>query len=216
MNGVEATGGDTVGGKGTATTWFAIFVGGFATLMINAICYSGKFKMETLVRGIFASCLCMCGVHASMVPLWGAVLIFIPFALLAPVLHKFVTGLLRKYLRLQDTTGIFSTFWLPAMYSAVFNWIFPLIVTDGTGGVQGVAYNAYWPRNSYLSANALEPRDKLKNAVIQFCCTLTALFFGALGGLLAGAIKIPVAWAALEEPFDDNHLFAKGENSDEE
>ena len=183
-------------------------------MMINTVCYSGKFKMETLIRGIFGSCIVLCGVHASMVPLWGTILMYIPFALLIPVLHRFVTGLLRKYLRLQDSTGIFSTFWLPAMYAAVLNWIFPLIVTDGNDGVQGVNYDLYWPRNFHPKST--ETRPKWRNAVIQLCSTLTALFLGALGGLLAGAIKIPVAWAALEEPFDDDHLFAKGENSDED
>jgi hypothetical protein len=51
---------------------------------------------------------------------------------------------------------------------------------------------------------------------VQLCSTLTAIFLGICGGCLAGATKIPYAWAALEEPFDDELVFAKGENSDED
>jgi hypothetical protein len=189
-------------------TYLAIAFGGFASMMMSAITHSGKFKMEDFIRSLIASALCMTGIHAAMIPLWGMLLIILPIGLLAPVYHRFITPALRKFLRLQDSAGCLATWLLPALYASIWSWLFPLFFSDN---IQDEDYKTFFPRG----AGQWE-RAKWRNGLVQLCATLTAIFLGAIGGLLAGAIKIPMAWAALEEPFDDDALFAKGDNSGDE
>lgn len=106
-----------------------------------------------------------------------------------------------------------STFLIPALYASVWSWLLPLFIKDS---VQGENYDIFFPKNQDNANHGnAGTRAKWRNGVVQLCATITALFLGVIGGLLAGAIKIPYAWAALEEPFDDDHLFAKGPNSDD-
>jgi ammonia channel protein AmtB len=111
-------------------TFLAIIFGGFASVLISAMTNNGKFKMDHFTRSLFASALSMCGVHASMIPLWGVLIIAIPIGLLAPVLHKWFTEVMRKYAKLQDSTGVLSTFLIPGLYAAFWSFLFPLFFSD--------------------------------------------------------------------------------------
>lgn len=197
-------------GKAETITWICIFVGSVVVFIMSACLHAGKFKMEEILRSIFSCGIAMSGTHNGMIPPWAAILIMLPAAFLAPVYHRLLAKGCRKFLRLQDSTHIFFTFWVPAIYASVWSWFLPMVLADN---VQGYSYDAYWPRNAKI---APDTRAKWRNGAVQLAGTITSLFLGVLGGLLAGAIKIPYAWAALEEPFDDDHLFAIGENSDED